>query len=92
MYLKSSCNIQYLSTGQLITASNVEVVSPQIQQQQAPKSSGETLHWKDTMQKKQRRGSQHNTIVQSVLSVDAEEIQGNNDELTNKYASWHSTN
>ncbi|XP_021913960.1 uncharacterized protein LOC110827030 isoform X2 [Zootermopsis nevadensis] len=63
--------------GQLITASNVEVVSPQIQQQQEEKSGGETLHWKDTGQRRQRRGSQLDaTVVQSVVSVDAEEIQG----------------
>ncbi|XP_069704210.1 serine-rich adhesin for platelets-like isoform X2 [Periplaneta americana] len=46
--------------GQLITTSNVEVVSPQIQQ--AAKASGETLHWKDMARKKQRRGSQHDII------------------------------
>jgi hypothetical protein len=89
IHLKSSSDMQYLSTGQLITASNVEVVSPQIQQQQAEKSGGETLHWKDTAQKKQRRGSQQDaTVVQSVLSVDAEKKQGNSNELTDKYISW----
>jgi hypothetical protein len=81
--------MRYLSTGQLITASNVEVVSPQIQQQQTEKSGGETLHWKDTGQKKQRRGLQQDaTVVQSVLSVDDEKIGGNSNKLTNKYASW----
>jgi hypothetical protein len=83
MNLESSSGIQYFSTGQLITASNVEVVSPQIQQQQAAKSSGETLHWKDTTHKKQRRGSQQDvTLAQSVLSDDAEKMQGNGNKLT----------
>jgi hypothetical protein len=63
-------------------------VSPQIQQQQTEKSGGETLHWKDTGQKKQCRGLQQDaTVVQSVLSVD-EKIRGNSNKLTNKYASW----
>lgn len=65
------------------------MVSPQIQQQQEEKSGGETLHWKDTGQRRQRRGSQLDaTVVQSVVSVDAEEIQGNSNELTNKSTSW----
>jgi hypothetical protein len=59
-------------------------VSPQIQQQQAAKLSGETLHWKDATQKKQRKGSiQDATTVQSTLSVDAEKMQGNYDEHKN---------
>jgi hypothetical protein len=69
-----------LLTGQLITASNVEVVSPQIQQQQTAKLYGETLHWKDTAQKKLRRGSQDATNFQSALSVDDEKLQGNSNE------------
>jgi hypothetical protein len=74
-----SSDIHCLSTGQLITASHTEVVSPQIQQQQAKKISGETLHWKDTTQKKQRKGSKQDaTSVQSTPSVDTEETQGNN--------------
>jgi hypothetical protein len=56
-------------------------VSPQIQQQQTAKLCGETLHWKDTTQKKQRRGSQQDAaIVQSALSVDDEKLQGNKNE------------
>ncbi|XP_033611769.1 uncharacterized protein LOC111875612 isoform X3 [Cryptotermes secundus] len=69
--------------GQLITASNVEVVSPQTQQQQTANLCGETLHWKDTTQKKQRRGSQQDaTIVQSALSVVDEKLQGIRHETT----------
>lgn len=74
-----SSDIYCLSTGQLITASHTEVVSPQIQQQQASNISGETLYWKDTTQKKPRKGSKQDaTSVPSTLSVDTKITQGNN--------------
>jgi hypothetical protein len=52
-------------------------VSPQIQQQQTTKLCGETLHWKDTAQRKQHRESQDTKIGQSVLSPDEKKLQGN---------------
>jgi hypothetical protein len=56
-------------------------VSPQIQQQQAAKLCGETLHWKDMAQKKQHRGSQQDTaIVHRALSVDEGKLKGNRNE------------
>jgi hypothetical protein len=72
-------DILCLSTGKLITASRTEVLSPQIKEQQAAKLSGETLHWKDTTQKKQRKGSKQDaTADQSTPTVDAEKTQGSN--------------